>query len=1051
MTKIAHIADVHIRNVKFHDVYRKCFDELYHSLRDNDVDIIYVAGDLAHTKTKLSPEYFELCSSFLDNLSDIAPTYVILGNHDGNLRALSRQDAVSPVVSALNKPNLHLIKDSKEVEVAPDIVFNCLSVFDKENWISPTDKNKINIALYHGSVSGCSTDTGWVISKADEDLDSFAEFDYAMLGDIHKSNQSMDVEGKVRYAGSLIQQNHGETNDKGYLLWDISSKDSFTVEHIKIDNPSPYVTIELNDEGMVDDFHDIGIGAKLRLISYLELSSEERTRALDDAKEIYRPEIVTFLNKAGKYESAERDLSSKTYKENLRDIEVQNKLIEEYLVDYELTKEELQQVFDLNKKYNTYIEENEDIARNVEWKLKSFQWDNFFNYGEGNKLDFQKLDGIVGVFGKNFSGKSSIIDSLLFTLFNKTTKSERKSVNFINDSKQSACGAVEIEIGDKVLTIERESEKYVKKLRGKETEEARTDVNFFITDSSTGEELELDGTSRGDTDKKIRRSLGTVDDFLFTSLSSQHGALNFIDEGETKRKELLAKFLDLVIFDQKFKLAKEDSLIHKMNLKKFKDYDFKSRIIGLRGEIRKNENITNQIKTKCSALEDELSSLKGEIEAIKMEIEATPNDIIDITSVENQLERNSSKIASLTKASSGAQEELEKEEETASKIEKLFEQFNIDEYKKKQKEIELKQKNLSFLKGELESINRKIKIANKRANLLEEVPCGDQFATCKFIKDAFSERDALPGMRTQKSDLERKRDLLEQEIEDMEPRKVLERIDNCQKVLSKQTRTQSAIRENKLILEKNKTLIQNLEIKNGELSRKRKQYFETKIAIDNLKLLVDKKNDKESKEKEILNSLSSCKNELMELYRDKGSLEQKLDTVFEHREDYKKASNDFKIYEMFMRCTHNNGISYNIIKKKLPILNEEIAKILQNIVDFKIYFEEDGKRLNILLQHPEQTPRPISLGSGMEKTMAAMAIRLALLTISSLPKSDIIILDEPGTALDEENLEAFTRMLQEMKNYFKTIIMISHLESLKDCVDQEIVITNNDGFASVNV
>ena len=132
-------------------------------------------------------------------------------------------------------------------------------------------------------------------------------------------------------------------------------------------------------------------------------------------------------------------------------------------------------------------------------------------------------------------------------------------------------------------------------------------------------------------------------------------------------------------------------------------------------------------------------------------------------------------------------------------------------------------------------------------------------------------------------------------------------------------------------------------------------------------------------------------------------------------------------------------------------MNEEITKILQNIVDFKIYFEEDGKRLNILLQHPDQSPRPISLGSGMEKTMGAMAIRLALLTISSLPKSDVIILDEPGTALDEENLEAFTRMLQEMINYFKTIIMISHLESLKDCVDQEIVITNIDGFASVNV
>lgn len=1051
MTRIAHIADVHIRNVKFHDVYRKCFDELYQSLRNNDIDIIYVAGDLAHTKTKLSPEYFELCSSFLDNLSDIAPTYVILGNHDGNLRALSRQDAVSPVVSALNKPNLRLIKDSEEVRITPDIVFNCLSVFDKENWISPTDKNKINIALYHGSVSGCSTDTGWVISKADEDLDSFAEFDYAMLGDIHKSNQSMDVEGKVRYAGSLIQQNHGEANDKGYLLWNVSSKDNFTVEHVKISNPSPYVTIELNDEGMVDDFHDIGIGAKLRLISYLELSLEERTRAIDDAKEIYRPEIVTFLNKAGKYESAERDLSSKTYKENLRDIEVQNRLIEEYLVDYELTKEELQQIFDLNEKYNTYIEENEDIARNVEWKLKSFQWDNFFNYGEGNKLDFQKLDGIVGVFGKNFSGKSSIIDSLLFTLFNKTTKNERKSVKFINDNKQSACGAVEVEIGDKVLTIERESEKYIKKLRGKETEEARTDVNFFIKDSATGEELELDGTSRGDTDKKIRRSLGTVDDFLFTSLSSQHGALNFIDEGETKRKELLAKFLDLVIFDQKFKLAKEDSLVHKMNLKKFKDYDFKSKIIGLRGEIRKNENITSQNKIKCSALESELSSLKTEIEAIKTEIEATPNDIIDIDLIENELERNFSKIASVTKTSLEAQATLDAEETIASKIEELLEKFDVDLYRKKQRQIELKQKNLEFLKRELEGVNRKIKIAEQRARLLEEVPCGDQFSTCKFIKDAFVEKKSIPELEVKREESERKKKLLEQEIENLEPRKVLERIDNCQKVLSKQARTQSAVRENKLILEKNRTIIQNLDIKTGQLVKKKEKYFEAKIAIEKLKLLTETKAQKESKKTKILNSLSSCKDRLMGLYQDKGSLEQKLDTVYEYKEDYKKASSDFKIYEMYMRCTHNNGISYNIIKKKLPILNEEITKILQNIVDFKIYFEEDGKRLNILLQHPNQSPRPISLGSGMEKTMGAMAIRLALLTISSLPKSDVIILDEPGTALDEENLEAFTRMLQEMKNYFKTIIMISHLESLKDCVDQEIVITNNDGFASVNI
>jgi len=355
MVKIAHIADVHIRNVKLHKLYRECFNDLYDSLRKNEVDVIYIAGDLAHTKTKLSPEYFELCSNFLDNLSNIAPTYVILGNHDGNLRALTRQDAVTPVVTALDKKDLYLMKNSMELEVAPGVVFNCLSVFDKDNWAGPIHGNKINIALYHGAIKGCSTDTGWVISKADEDLDIFSDFDYAMLGDIHKSNQIMDLHGKIRYAGSLIQQNHGETNDKGYLLWNIFSKDDYTVEHIKIDNPSPYVTIELNDEGMVDDYHDIKPGSHLRLLSTMKLTSGEIKRAMDEAKDFYEPLAVTYLSKASKYESSEKELSSKTYKENLRNISVQNQLIKEFLDQYDLTDEELQKIYDLNKKYNAEV------------------------------------------------------------------------------------------------------------------------------------------------------------------------------------------------------------------------------------------------------------------------------------------------------------------------------------------------------------------------------------------------------------------------------------------------------------------------------------------------------------------------------------------------------------------------------------------------------------------------------------------------------------------------------------------------------------------------
>ena len=103
--KFAHIADTHIRNLKYHKEYREVFNTLYKKLSAENVDYIIHCGDIAHTKTQISPEFVELCSDFFKNLADIAPTYIILGNHDGNLRNSSRQDALSPIVKALNHSN----------------------------------------------------------------------------------------------------------------------------------------------------------------------------------------------------------------------------------------------------------------------------------------------------------------------------------------------------------------------------------------------------------------------------------------------------------------------------------------------------------------------------------------------------------------------------------------------------------------------------------------------------------------------------------------------------------------------------------------------------------------------------------------------------------------------------------------------------------------------------------------------------------------------------------------------------------------------------------
>jgi DNA repair exonuclease SbcCD ATPase subunit len=114
-----------------------------------------------------------------------------------------------------------------------------------------------------------------------------------------------------------------------------------------------------------------------------------------------------------------------------------------------------------------------------------------------------------------------------------------------------------------------------------------------------------------------------------------------------------------------------------------------------------------------------------------------------------------------------------------------------------------------------------------------------------------------------------------------------------------------------------------------------------------------------------------------------------------------------------------------------------------------VYFENTDNKLDIFIKHPKYDARPLENGSGAEKTLAAMAIRIALLNISNMPKPNVFILDEPGTALDAENMEGFVRILDLVRNYFDTTILISHIDQLKDSVDMNIEISRNDGFAYV--
>ena len=1047
--RIAHLADVHIRKLKYHTEYREVFKQLYSVLEKEKIDSIVICGDLVHTKTDMSPEMISMVSWFLSSLADIAPTVVILGNHDGNLKNSSRLDALTPIVRSLDHPELYLLKDSQEMKLKDGFYFNVLSVFDRENWVKPSNKEAVNIALYHGSVSSSKTDIGWVLEHTDDNITIFKDFDFAFLGDIHKTNQSLDPEGRVRYPGSTIQQNHGETNDKGFLIWDIKDKEDFTVEHFSLTNPKPFITVELTKKGRMPKNTSLPTGARLRLVSTSSLSLDAVRRAIDIAKHRFKPEAITYLSRAEDNANVS-DLTKDLLQEDLRNLETQEKLISGYLESYETTEELLDIIFDLNKRYNTLAEQEEEVARNVNWRLRNVKWDNLFNYGSDNEINFANAHGILGIFGKNYSGKSSIVDSVLYTLYNSTSKNVRKNINFINQNKETCSGEIEIDVGHNTYVVERVSEKYTKKIKGEITLESKTDVNFVKRNNATGVEESLNGLSRMDTDKNIKKVFGTLEDFLMTSMSSQIGSLSFINEGSTRRKEILAKFLDLEIFDKKFRLAKEEASEIKAALKRLEGRNFKEEIKLANEKLVLNEIVAERKKKECELLSKDIEILADKLNDLNSVIDSIPAEIIDIVLVNRQIEQQKEFLESTKKQSNDFSSRLNDNKDLLVRIEEFINSFDHTSYEEKALLIKEHKRKIENFEQELKVLGVNLTHQEEKVKLLDEVPCGDSYPSCKFIKGAYESKNEIGKVQVSINDLGIFKKEIEEQVSDLDPNKINEYLEKYDKLLEKKNEVQRVVNDTKLLIEKNKTKFLKTQTALKDLNDKRQEYETNKEAIENLEEFLKQKEHTFNRHIESKNTYEKCSEETLELYKIHGSLEQNVKNLELQQEDYKNLQNEYSSIDLYLRCMHSNGISYDIIKKKLPIINEEIAKILTNIAEFEIFFEEDGRKLDIQIKHPRHDPRPIEMGSGAEKTIAAMAIRLALLNVSTLPKSDIFILDEPGTALDEDNMEGFVRMLDMIKTQFKTVVLISHLDSLKDCVDSQLIIEKKNGYAYVS-
>ena len=525
--------------------------------------------------------------------------------------------------------------------------------------------------------------------------------------------------------------------------------------------------------------------------------------------------------------------------------------------------------------------------------LKKLEWDNLFNYGEKNSIIFENLNGIVGVFGKNFSGKSSIVDSLLYTLFNTTSKNNRKNLNIINQNKDYCRGYVEIDVGTKTYRIERVSTKYVKKLRGNVTQEAKTDLEFSVYDNALEEERSLNGTSRIETDKNIKKIFGSLEDFLLTSMASQLGSLSYIGEGSTRRKEILAKFLDLEVFERKFRMAKEEAGDMKALIRRDENRQFDDEILEAEKAFNKNNIKREQKDLQCNNLKKELQTKQDELQEISLKLNEIPDDIIDIKNLLDDISEAENHLLILNNIHQDTLSQIGEKEMYIEETKTFLEDIDIEDIKEKQKQIDDKIEELKELENHIANLEEKIKQQKKKISLLNEVPCGDAFPTCKFIQDAHKTKLSIENSYTLFEDFKINKTGVVDDISKLDPDKTQEYIKKYDYILQNFTEAKNKLNMLHLDLERNKNASFKVKTHLAELGKQREYYDQNKELIENLETLQASQEEIENEVAKLNKQHEHCQKLILKLYKENGTLEERVEKIKRDKEEYTTLRSNF--------------------------------------------------------------------------------------------------------------------------------------------------------------
>jgi len=673
--------------------------------------------------------------------------------------------------------------------------------------------------------------------------------------------------------------------------------------------------------------------------------------------------------------------------------------------------------------------ENRLTANDVEvtafkkWHIKKIEFSNFLSYGENQVIDFDQCNGITVVESDppNFGGKTVLtVDLLLFLFFNTTTKTQKAEEIFNRFTEKNTV----VVKGDIII----DGEEYIiaRKIERKKSKigewNVKTELEFFKK-LDDGQLQNFTGEQRRETENFMKTSIGSMDDFLMTIVTTASNLEDLLDAKPTARGQVLSRFLGLEFLKKKEETGKEIySEFSKGML---------SNVYNTESLKQDNDSSTEQIQKLKTEIEE--SDLKIKDVDLRLQkgqdykdnlLKSKYSDIDQELIVLNPL-----KLQSDITDFEGSCETLKGQIKEVKIVEPkdFYHEDKHDEVKEQYNEV---YKETIKLDTEIESIN---KLKSEVEGGIKCSHCGIELMNAAITNTKITELDGLIMQKNTKTTLMHVLSSKEQSFVQLK-------------------KDFDEYERNKLIKEKYEVQLESSELKLGQAKDKLKRYKEVQdkikknneIDTQSVKagLRIDELiNEKRGYEKVQSNNQNQIENFYSRIEKNNG-------IILKIAEEFERE----KIYKMYVEVFGKNGITKVIMKTMMPLINSELQRLLQDSCFFNLEIRINDKNEVdfIMIDNGTGIEKPMTAGSGYEKTIGALAIRAVLSKVCSLPKPNISVYDETWGKVSNENLEMVGDFFMKLKDYFEKIFVISHNPLISNWADNIVKITKTDNISKVS-